>query len=201
MAILRIRQFAQRLGRGGGHLPGAWGAGALERGAYRASPLCQYGRWRGPCPGGKIWDRRRGGVRAGEVTGGAAVGVGGHTGQLAQGRIAAPRCNIYIINSVVVRATRNMDHRSVDIYISPCTCPVPRMLGGRVPPGAPGVGGPLGGSPPKARPKDLSRDFTTFQTTKYPKCHSAFRKSGPLCMVILSCTVHPHTKIVPRSNF
>jgi len=45
------------------------------------------------------------------------VGLGGHTGQLAQGRIAVPRCNIYIINTVVVRATRNMDHRSVDIYI------------------------------------------------------------------------------------
>jgi hypothetical protein len=179
----------------GGHLPGAWGAGALEGG----------GRWRGPCHviGGMIWDRRRGGwwasrgatcggVRAGEVTGGAAVGLGGHTGQLAQGRIAAPKCNIYIINTVVVRATRNMDHRSVDIYIYPCTCPVPRDPRG---------GGPPGGSPPKARPKGLSRDFTTFQTTKYPKCHSAFRKSGPLCMVFLSCTVHPHTKIVPRSNF
>ena len=45
------------------------------------------------------------------------MGLGGHTGQLAQGRIAVPRCNIYIINTVVVRATRNMDHRSVDIYI------------------------------------------------------------------------------------
>jgi hypothetical protein len=136
-------------GRGGRTFPGLGGPG-----------LWRGGRWRGPCHviGGMIWDRRRGGwwasrgatcegVRAGEVTGGAAVGLGGHTGQLAQGRIAAPKCNIYIINTVVVRATSNMDHRSVDIYIYPCTCPVPRMLRGGVSPGTPGAGALRGARP------------------------------------------------------
>jgi hypothetical protein len=137
------------------------------------------------------------------------VGSGGHTGQLVPGRIGAPRCNIYIINTVVVLTTRHMDHESVDIYIDThAHARSHEPLGAAWAPRVPGGGGREGGGgaawggfPPKARPKDISRDFTTFQTTKYPKCHSAFRKSGPLCMVILSCTVHPHTKIVPRSSF
>jgi hypothetical protein len=57
------------------------------------------------------------------------------------------------------------------------------------------------GSPPKPCPKGLSHDFITSKTTKSPKCHPGFGKSGPLCMVFLSCTDHPHTKIAPRSNF
>jgi hypothetical protein len=76
------------------------------------------------------------------------VGLGGHTGQLAQGRIAVPRCNIYIINTVVVRATRNMDHRSVDIYIYiPMHMPGPPNDKGRGTPRDPWGGGLPGGSP------------------------------------------------------
>ena len=40
-----------------------------------------------------------------------------------------------------------------------------------------------------------------FETAKVPKCHQKFGKGGPLCMVKWSCTVHPHTKNVPRSIF
>jgi hypothetical protein len=83
------------------------------------------------------------------------VGLGGHTGQLAQGRIAVPRCNIYIINTVVVRATRNMDHRSVDIYIYiyiPMHMPGPPNDKGGVPPGPPGRG-PPGGLTPEGTPE------------------------------------------------
>jgi hypothetical protein len=59
-----------------------------------------------------------------------------------------------------------------------------------------------------AGPRSLARRTChvtmIFQTTKSHenrKCHSAFEKRGPLCMVFLSCTDHTHTKIVPRSNF
>jgi len=73
----------------------------------------------------------------------------------------------------------------------------------KAPPGPGGryAGSNVGVGGAKAGPKHLSRGFTVSQTTKYPKCHSASRKSGPLCMVILPCTVHPHTKIAPQSNF
>ena len=73
----------------------------------------------------------------------------------------------------------------------------------KAPPGPGGryAGSNIGVGGAKAGPKHLSRGFTVSQTTKYPKCHSASRKSGPLCMVILPCTVHPHTKIAPQSNF
>jgi hypothetical protein len=76
------------------------------------------------------------------------VGLGGHTGQLAQGRIAVPRCNIYIINTVVVRATRNMDHRSVDIYIY---IYIPMHMPG--PPIDKGRGYPPGGLAPEGTPE------------------------------------------------
>jgi hypothetical protein len=168
-------------GRGveGAHLPGGPGTGGVG-----GSPL----------HGG--WGRRRRGDR------GRGGGLGRAYWPVCAGSHRGPQVQyIYIINTVVVRTTRHMDHRSVDIYIYPMHMPGPTKPWGRGPPGGPGGGGRSGGLTPKARPKDLSRDFTTFQTTKYPKCHSAFRKSGPLCMVFLSCTVHPHTKIVPRSNF
>ena len=94
-----------------------------------------------------------GGVGAGEVTKSAAVGLGGHTGQLARDRIVAPGCDIYIhiiiINTAVVRATRNMDGPSREIYIYPRTCPVLRRLGGGIAPRHHRGGG----SPPESTPE------------------------------------------------
>jgi hypothetical protein len=74
--------------------------------------------------------------------------------------------------------------------------------------GSPGDGegahGDLGrGETAEPRPKG-PHDFPFSQTTKSHKkrkCHSAFPKDGPLCMVFSSCTDRPQPKIVPRSNF
>ena len=167
----------------------------------RSPGACRWA-WLGALGGGL-----RAGGEIGQLGGGAGEVRRGPKWALV-GRLASwygvanpPNTRYIYFRCVVVNTTGNMDHRERYIYINPYA---PPKVEGWDTPGWRAPRGTLGGPPPEARPKDPSRDFTNFQTAKSPKnpkCHSAFRKGGPLCMVFLSCTDHPHTKIVPRSNF
>ena len=73
--------------------------------------------------------------------------------------------NIYL----EVNTTSNMVHQLTDIYIPHAHAYSPRTIGGWGAPWWVTPGGVPGGWRPNPRPKDQSRDFTIFQTTKSSK--------------------------------
>ena len=117
---------------------------------------------------------------AGEVGWWASICIGGPIRQFAMGRIAPPQTQyiyleveyIYISKRNIyleVNTTSNMVHQLTDIYIPHAHAYSPRTIGGWGAPWWVTPGGVPGGWRPNPRPKDQSRDFTIFQTTKSSK--------------------------------
>jgi hypothetical protein len=105
------------------------------------------------------------------------VGSGGHTGQLVPGRIGAPRCNIYIINTVVVLTTRHMDHESVDIYIDThAHARSHEPLGAAWAPKGPGAGARRGAHPRRPAPRTYHVTLRLFKRLSTQNVTQLFEK-------------------------